>query len=275
MRNALLDEPIEGLQFADDADDEMHDFPMREDLSWYAQKQAELLRSIARGFMLITGEPGGGKDLFAVSTVALFKYIFGRKAILDFQPKRAFGAYTLMDAPAIIQKIKDLAKAYKVENIEGSEDNGEITQFMEEATVKWLLEGEGYDIFKGTIYYISELKKVAYNRNPNARTNKFIGSLGTVWRHLDLLLMGTHVYDNELDVKAFLQYSKLRTSCKQTLEQDVIRARVFRGMYAGSDFVVSNIQLKPLVFYVNGAEPREFLGGKRFYDLYRTKHMHF
>jgi len=273
--NVLEEQAVDHLQFVDDEEEEMRDFPMREGLSWFARKQADQLRTIGRGFMLITGEPGGGKDLFAVSTTALFKYIFGRKAILDFLPKRAFGAYTLYDAPTIIRKIEQLAKTYKVEGIEGSADGVEATQFMEEATVKWLLEGEGYDIFKGAVYYISELKKVAYNRNPNARTNKFIGSLGTTWRHLDLLLMGTHVYSNELDVKAFLQYAKLRASCVQTLQQDVIRARIARGMYAGSDFVVSNITLRPLTFYVNGAEPRDFLGGRRFYDLYRTKHMHF
>lgn len=261
-------------KFADD-EDEMRDFPIREGLSWYAYKQIELLKTIARGFMLITGEPGGGKDLFAISTTSLFKYSMGRRAILDFKPKKAFGDYTLCDTSEIIRKIKEIAKAHSVEGIEGSADKKELAQFMEEATVKWLLEGEGYEIFNGAVYYISELKKVAYNRNPNSRTNKFIGTLGTLWRHLDLLLMGTHVYANELDEKAFLQYAKLRANCCQTLTQDVIRVKIQRGMYAGPDFVVSNLAMKPLIFYVNGNEPRDYLGGQRFYDLYKTKHMNF
>jgi hypothetical protein len=263
------------LRFADDGEDEMKDFPINDDLSWEARRQIELLRTIARGFMLITGEPGGGKDLFAVSTAAIFKHFFGRPIILDFLPCQAFGDYTLYDTNTIIERIKDLAKASRVEGIEGSADAKELAQFMEEATVKWLLEGEGYEIFKGAVYYISELKKVAYNRNPNSRTNKFIGTLGTVWRHLDLLLMGTHVYENELDVKAFLQYAKLRTYCSQTLEEHVIRAKIRRGMYAGPNFVVSNLAMKPLIFDVNGNEPRDFLGGRRYFDLYKTKHMRF
>lgn len=267
---------IEKLKFADDDDEEeMRDFVPRSDLSWEARRQAELLKMIARGFMLITGEPGGGKDLFAVSTAKLFNYIFDRPIILDFAPKRLFGPYTLMDQREIIDKVKGLARSYKVEGIENSDDDKELSQFMEEATKKWLLEGEGYDIFHRAVWYISELKPVAYNRNPMARTNKFIGSVGTVWRHLDLLLMGTHVYANELDEKAFLQYAKLRTTCVQTWEQHTIKARVHRGMYAGADFVLSNIDLKPVTFYINGNEPRDFLGGKRFYDLYKTKHMHF
>ena len=263
------------LQFADDEDDAMCEFTLREGLSWYAKKLAEKLLTIARGVMLITGEPGGGKDLFAVSTSKIFKYCFNRPIILDFKPNRLFGSYKLLGVTEILKIVEEVAKNWKVSGIEGSADSKELAQFMQEAIIKWLLEGEGYDIFKGAVYYISELKKVAYNRNPMSRTNKFIGTLNSVWRHLDLLEMGTHVYANEIDVKAFLQYAKLRTVCTQTLEQDVFRARVYRGMYAGADFVVSNISLKPLVLYVNGAEPRDFLGGKSFYGLYKTKHMNF
>lgn len=271
----VLDNKKERLRFADDDEEDMSGFTIRGDLSWQARKLVEKLETIARGFNLITGDPGGGKDLFAVSTASIFKYCFGRRVILDFLPKRAFGDYTLFDTSAIIREIRAIAKASNVENIETSNDSKELAQFMEEATVKWLLEGKGYDIFKGAVYYISELKKVAYNRNPMSRTNKFIGTLGTVWRHLDLLLMGTHVKANELDVKAFLEYAKLRTSCKQTMKLHIIKATINRGMYAGSDFVISNLAMKPLVFYVDGNEPRDFLGGKRFYDLYRTKHMNF
>jgi len=266
---------IKDLQFADDEEEEMRDFPLREGLSWQAEKLAELLRTIYRGFMLITGEPGGGKDLFGISITKILNYCFGRKAILDFRPRRLFGDYTFMDSITIIQKIREIAKAMRVEGIEGSQDKKELAQFMEEATIRWLLEGEGYDIFHGAVYYISELKKVAYNRNAMSRTNKFIGSLGTVWRHLDLLLMGTHVFSNELDPKAFLQYAKLRTYCSQTLKQDLFVAKVNRGIFTGPDFVISNIVMKPLIIPIDGNEPRDFLGGKRFYDLYKTKHMRF
>ena len=271
---------VERLRFADDdASEEWADFTIKEELvgglTYNVRKQLDLLMTIARGFMLITGEVGGGKDLFAVSTASLFKHFFGRKVILDFLPTRLFGDYTLMDAPTIIRKIRDIAKAYHVEGVEDSKDKGELAQFMEEATIRWLLEGEGYDIFNGSVYYISELKKVAYNRNPMARTNKFTGSLGTCWRHLNMLLMGTHVKANEIDVKAFLEYAKLRTVCTQTLEQGIFEARVYRGQYAGPDFVVSNIAKRPVRLTINGKEPRGYLDGKRFYDLYKSKHMQF
>ena len=262
-------------EFADDIEDEMTDFPMREDLTWYAKRLADKLLTIARGVMLISGEPGGGKDLFAISTAKIFKYCFNRPVILDFKPNRLFGNYRLLGVTEILEIIEEVAKQCKVSGIENSADSGELAQWMQEAIVKWLLEGEGYDIFKGAVYYLSELKKVAYNRNSQSRTNKFIGTLNSVWRHLDLLEMGTHVYTNEIDVKAYLQYAKLRTYCSQTMQPHIFRAKIERGVYAGPDFVISNLRMKPLILYVDGNEPRDFLGGKRFYDLYKTKHMHF
>lgn len=259
----------------DDNDGHGEGFTLREGLSWSARQLVEKLSTIARGVNLITGEPGGGKDLFAAATASMFKYFFNRPIILDFKPNRAFGQYTLFGVNEIIDTIRAIAKAKRVDGIENSADRGELAQFMEEETVKWLLEGEGYELFKGAVYVVSELKKVAYNRNPMSRTNKFTGTLCSVWRHLDLLFMGTHVKENEIDVKAFLEYAKLRTYCKQLLRPDEFEAVVSRGVYAGADFVVSNVRFKPLRFPINGREPRDYLGGKCFYDLYHSKHMRF
>lgn len=261
-------------RFVED-DDDMMDFVIKGDVSYRVRKQLEELRAIARGVMMVNGKPGGGKDVFAVSTACVLKHFTDRPALLDFVPRRAFGEYTLVNMRTIIAMVKEIAKAWSVEGIEGSEDKKELAQFMEEATVKWLLEGEGWDIFHRAVYYISELKKVAYNRNPNCRSNKFLGTLCTVWRHLDMLLMGTHVKPNEIDIKAFLEYVQLNAVCRQTMTEHLFKVTVHRTMYAGADFVLSDVALRPLVFWVNGNEPRDFLEGKRFYDLYKTKHMSF
>jgi len=271
---------LEKLRFADEeTGEEWADFSIKEELvarlSYNARKLLSLLETIARGWMLVTGEVGGGKDLFTASTASIFKHFYGRKIILDFLPMQLFGDYTLMDAPTIIRKIRGIAKAYHVEGIEDSGDKGELAQFMEEATIRWLLEGEGYEIFNGSVYVVSEGKKVAYNRNPMARTNKFMGSLGTCWRHLNMLGMVTHVKANELDVKAFLEYAKIRAVCSQTLEQHIFEVKLYRGQYSGPNFVVSNIAMRPVRFTINGNEPHDYLGGKRFYDLYKSKHMQF
>lgn len=258
-----------------DGQDDMGDFQLRDGLPWIVRQQLEQLDTIARGFMLVKGPEGSGKDLFMASTAKMFSYYYNRPILLDFQPKVLFGHYALLDSVAIIRMITEVAKALRVEGLEGSQDKGELAQFMEEAIVRWLLEGRGYDIFHKAVWCVSELKKVAYNRNHESRTNKFIGTLGTVWRHLDLLFIGTHVFENELDPKAYLQYTRLRAKCSQTMKPDIFRVDVERGMWAGPTFVIANVRLKPLTFWINGREPRDFLDGGCFYDLYQSKHMKF
>jgi hypothetical protein len=178
-----------------------------------------------------------------------------------------------MTTMTILKHVRKIAKALRVEGIESSEDKEELAQFMEEATIRWLLEGEGYDIFKNAVYVISELRKVAFNRNSMSRPNKFIGALGTVWRHLDLLVLGTHVKQNEIDPKAFLQHANMRAHCSQTEKPDLFRVTVTRTSWVGASFVISNLRLKPLTFWVEGSEPRDFLGGHCWYDLFYSKHM--
>lgn len=264
---------LEEKQIHIDDSHEFEDFQRLEGLSWIVNRQLDMFDQIARGMMLVKGEPGGGKDTFTASTAKIYQHYFNRPILLDFEPKPLFGPYTSMTTMVILKHVRKIAKELRVEGIEDSEDKEELAQFMEEATIRWLLEGEGYDIFKNAVYVISELRKVAFNRNSMSRPNKFIGALGTVWRHLDLLVLGTHVKQNEIDPKAFLQHANMRAHCAQTEKPDIFRVTVTRTSWVGANFVISNLRLKPLTFWVNGQEPREFLGGKRFYDLFYSKHM--
>ena len=264
-------------RYADDLDD-LDDFPLREGLGWKARKEADLLRTIARGVMLITEPPGSGKDLFASSLCALNKYYFGRRILLDFIPKRAFdeidggGKYVLFNAKVMIQEINKMAKASGVEGIETSDDPKEDRDFIKEATAEWVL-GEGGILFKNAILYMHELKRYCYNRNPHARINKFISSLNSFWRHLDLLVIGTHTKAHEIDQYSYLDHVTHWAKCSWSITQrHTSDVAVRRGAFIGSSDVY-NVEGMPIIFHVNGNEPRGFLGGRRFYDLYKTKAM--
>jgi len=228
MATQLLEKLNNELRFADD-DDEMEDFPLREGLTYRARKFADLLRTISRGTMLVTGEIGGGKDLFLVSTAYLFKYLMGRRILLDFLPKRAFGEYTLFNAQVMMQEINKMAKAAGVEGIVDTKDQSEYDQFIEEETEKWALEGEGMILLKGAVVVLQELKRYCYKRNPHNRYNKFIGSLNSVVRHLDALIAGSHVKENEIDAFTYLQYAKIRAHCTWCLSiPDTTEVRIRR-----------------------------------------------
>lgn len=259
------------LRYADETDD-MGDFPLREGLDWRRRKEAEIYRAIARGTMLVTGERGSGKDLFAVTLTYLNKYYFGRRVLLDFLPKKAFGEYTLFNARVMMQEIHKMAKAGGVQGIEGSKDRGEFEEFIADATVKWALEGEGFLLFKDAVIYLSELKRYCPKRNPGNRFNKFVGSVNSVLRHLDALMVGTHVFENEIDRFTFVQYANIRAQCTWLLSiPDTTEVRITMTSIIGASAAYSGFSGKLRPLRINGKEPRGFLADKCFYDLWRSK----
>ena len=270
------------LQFADDADN-MKDWQVREGLGWRLRRDAEIMRTISRGTMLVHGDRGSGKDLFAVSVAYMNKFYFGRPVLLDFMPKRTFGKYTPFNAKVMMGEIRKMAKAAGVEGIENTQDQEEYDQFVEEETVKWATEGRGLTLLKYAVIYLSELKRYAYNRNPHNKFNKFIGSLNSIIRHLDGLIMGTHVFPNEIDEKTYMQYANIRAKCEWSInEPHTTRVKIsMRGMI-GADFAYGqNVIFKPFYYTVNGNEPRSYIGfdaddsegpiGNRHYDLWKSK----
>ncbi len=262
---------VVATRYVDDVDG-MEDFPLREGLSWRRRKEAEIYRTFARGTMGVFGDRGSGKDLFAVSTAWLNKYYFGRRVLLDFLPKKAFGEYVLFDAAAMMREINKMAKAAGVEGIDEAGDKKEYDQFIEETTTKWVLEDEGYVLFKGAVWYLSELKRYCNKRNPHNKFNKFVGSINSVVRHLDMLVIGTHVFENEIDRFTFMQYCNIRAYCEWSWAREhTTKVRIRRTGYIGADSAWGNIEGKPLTIFVNGNEPREILGGRRFYDLWKSK----
>lgn len=259
------------LKYVDELED-LDDFPLRNGLSYKARREAEFLYTIARGVMLITGQPGSGKDLFGIGLSAMNKYYFNRKILLDFIPKRAFGEYTLFNARVMMDEINKMARQAGVEGFEEGKDNKEKEDIAEDLGKKWV-ENEGETILKGSVLYLSELKRYCYNRNPHNPFNKFIGSICTVWRHLDLLILGTHVQKHEIDQYSYLAYVSHWAKCSWSISQpDTSDVKINRGAFIGASNVY-NVEGKPIIMHVDGAKPRAFLNGKRFYDLYHTKSM--
>lgn len=262
---------VDKLRYIDD-EEELEDFPLREGLSWKARKEAEFLYSIARGVMLVTGQPGSGKDLFGIGLSAMNKHYFNRRILLDFIPRRAFGEYTLFNAQVMMQEINKMAKIAGVENFEEGADKKEREGIAGDIGKRWV-EGQGEALLKGSVLYLSELKRYCYNRSPHNPFNKFIGSICTVWRHLDLLVLGTHVQKHEIDQYSFLAYVKHWAKCSWSLTRPhTTDVKISRGAFIGAS-AVYNVEGKPIIMHVDGSKPRVFLEDKRFYDLYHTKNM--
>jgi len=259
-------EELEQLEYEEDLEVQ-DDFPIREGISRREQKEAEFLRTMTRGVMLVTGQPGSGKDLFGVSMAWLNKYYFGRRILLDFIPKRAFGEYTLFNAKVMMQEIEKMARLSGVDNI-GDKKQSEA---VDDISKKWVENNEV--LLKGSVLYLGELKRYCYNRNPHNPFNKFIGSICTVWRHLDLLVIGTHVQKHEIDRYSFLEYVTHWGKCSWSLTRpNTTDVTITRGAFIGAGGVY-DVTAKPVILHVDGDKPRDILNGKRFYDLYNTKNL--
>lgn len=239
----------------------------RDDLTWKERKEAEFLKSIGKGVMLVTGKPGSGKDLFAVSISYLNKHYFNRRILLDFHPKQAFGEYTMFNVQVMMKEIEKMARDAKTE---GATDD-ETDKIVTSASEKYIERNE--ILFQGSILYLSELKRYCYNRNPHNPVNKFVGSLCTVWRHLDLLIVGTHVQKHEIDQYSYLAYVTHWAKCSWSLSRpNTTDVTITRGAFIGSQGVY-DVTAKPVILHVDGAKPRSFLNNRRFYDLWPTKNL--
>jgi len=170
----------------------------------------------------------------------------------------------------MMKEISKMAKAAKMENFSTSNDTEE-SNFLLDSTRKWATEGEGEMLLKGAFLYLSELKRYCYCRNPHNPFNKFIGSICDVHRHLDMLIVGTHIMKEEIDRFTYLAKTTHWAKCNwMTSRPDTTLVKITRGrFYQGSN--VWDVQSKPIPVYVDGATPKKQLNGARPYDLYATK----
>lgn len=243
-----------------DDDREFDEFPIREGLTYKQRKEAEFLRTISKGVMLITGKAGSGKDLLGHSIAYMNKYYFGRRVLLDSPPKKAFGEYTLFNTSVMMKEIDKMAKSSRAELTDNE---------MQDINLEWIEQNQ--TMFRGAVLYLQELKRYCYNRNPHNPVNKFIGSLCTVWRHLDLLIIGTHIQKHEIDQYSFLYYVSHWAKCTWNLTRpNTTDAKITRGAFIGSTGVF-DVTAKPIILHVDGNKERDILNGKRFYDLYHSK----
>lgn len=237
------------------------------------KKEIKFLRSMYRGVMLINGKARQGKDLFGVSFSALQKYYFGRPILLDFKPKKLFGYYTPFEPRVLVLEISKMAKASSLSRLVDIEEGMTAGQedVFKDASKDWLTENETK--FKNAILYLSELKRYCYNRNPHSRVNKLIGSICDIHGHLDLLIIGTHIDYREIDRFTFLKNVSIWAHCTWSISRLNTTRVVIRRTSFLSEQGSFDVPSEEFVYWVNGAEPREFLGGRRFYDLYNTQNV--
>lgn len=260
--------------YYDESYSDLYDIPVVLDNPTRSQKKdIEILKSMYRGIMLVTGKPGAGKDLFGVAFCLLNKLYFGRPVLLDFKPRRLFGMYIPFDPRLLVVEITKMAKASSLARLVDIEEAMTTAQedTFDDASKNWLDENE--TLFLNAILYLSELKRYCYNRNPHNRVNKFIGSVCDVHRHLDLMVLGTHINYKEIDKLSYLKNVSVWAQCAwSTSRLNTTRVSLRRATYI-TEQGSFDVPRDDIVYWVDGAAPRGFLDGEGFYQAYNTQGM--
>lgn len=228
------------------------------------RREAKFFKSIYRGIMYVGGGARQGKDLFGMVMAYLMRRYFGRPVLLDCKPRRLFGEYTYFNPELMMNEISKMARLSTVETgqKEMPLDKNQEKAFTE-ASNEWIEDNKVK--FQNAIIYLSELGRYCPRRNPHNRVNRFIGALNSQWGHLDFLMVGTHLQQNEIDLTTYMGKVKLWVNCTWMISrQDTTHATIVREMYL-DDSAVINASLPVMNYYVNGGKPREFLTHEKTY----------
>lgn len=222
------------------------------------KKEMEALSTFNRGVMLIIGKAGSGKDLLAMSTCYQNKRFWGRRILLDMKPRRLFGEYTYFDPMVMSKEIDKMARLASLtsdnpnEQVSSKEDG-----ILKSATDEWIEEHTS--LFEGSVLYLSELRRYCYNRNPHNRVNKAVGAICTQWRHLDMLIIGTHIQEHEIDRWTFKGNVTHWAECDWMVTQlNSTKAKIRRDI-ALTDYGNYNLRMRPIAITIDGGMPRRFL----------------
>ena len=186
-----------------------------EGLTLIERKRATIICNLFNGLwgmILVKGQPGCGKDVFANYLQYKLKQWFPWKRILrDEKPRRLFGEYDgLFNERVIVNdlaKMRNIAKGLKITEVDGA---------MEEVADNWVKDA-GDVLLQNSVLYLTEYaERYCPCREPHRPMNKTMGAIQKMKRHLDLLIIATTQLVSELDKKTALPWIDWRVTCSRS-----------------------------------------------------------
>jgi len=238
-------------------------------------EDAERLGRYSRGIMLVLGDPGSGKGLFATMLSSKLKYyLANKKVLMDYRPREAFGAYIPFNEDVLKGELAKMAGvasneipsdiAHKVEN-EGRVKN------LKKLTEDWFKSTDAQLLLCDSIMVLDEFKRYFHNRRPHNPMGILLGHIISWWRHMNLLMIGMAPQRKELDRFSLFPYVNFEARCSwMATVSDTTLVSIFTTKYVGATGVLTK-KGKTKRMRVNGRTPRDFLGGLGYYDLYNTQ----
>jgi hypothetical protein len=265
--------------------DGLYDFQLNEGLEEWEVKEALRLSTISRGIMLVTGAPGGGKGLFANWLAWKLRHYFkGKKVFLDYKPRKLFDMYAppdnkyhLFNSQFMSEQLKAMAQVAGTNLTTEKSDEELKGKALKKAVADTTSLAKGWVeknqlLLRNGVMVLDEFKRYFHNRRPHNPYGILLGNVITVWRHLDLLMIGMTPFKREIDAISCLPYVTHHVKCSWNGILDCAEARVFKIRYVGTRGVIE-ITGKPIKITIDGRRPRKELGGNRYYDLYPSKNI--
>lgn len=235
-------------------------------------KEAEFFNQFRCGVMVITGDPGAGKDTFMHYILWKLKLLFKDfRVLLDRKPRLLFGRYTPFDESILIEEWKGLSQKYKSGKSDIKHDFAKFSAHKDELNAlieSWNAGHEG--LFTNAGLGLTEFWRYFNNREPHNPINKACQPLMKRYRHLGLLVIGTTPYLDELDQKRCLKYITHELRCMQTTKKGVHVGVLLRRRFFNGTSVVVAADENPPALVLNALQPRERLNGKCYYDLFNS-----
>lgn len=248
------------------------------DVSDVEVNAAQQISSYTRGIMLVTGMPRQGKGLYATTLAWKLRRYFGKRVIMDYRPRKLFDdtrgnrePYQFFNEAVFVNELEKMGKMATGEMPkEISVRNKELLQKITNISNMWMDEkGEG--MFKDAVLVLDEGWRYFLKRRPHNPMGILLAGLIKLWGHLDLLIVIVAPKMDELDDFTCIPYLNYHVACSWMLTRpDTVLARIYTRRVIGKKGV-HMVRGKPKKFEIDGAKPRDVLGGKRYYDLYRSK----
>lgn len=161
-------------------DDDAFSLYINSNLTEYEYNDALFWARFMNGVILITGKPGSGKSTLLHIMAWKFKRYFGKLAICKPPPRPIFGLAIPNSTEFLVEQLDRIADLM-----------GDQTELLEQQNSRRWFASANREIFlKHCVMMEDEFSNKVPMATPNLSICQIYLKLATVWRHLDLAIIG-------------------------------------------------------------------------------------
>jgi len=261
------------IQFDDSPEvDSLYELQLNPGLNSELLDYAEKFKYMTRGIMIVTGMPGSGKDLWGNTVSWLVKTIFkGKKVFRDEIPRRLFGNYEEFSEITVMNEFAQLSADLDDQMpSEIKRSDAKTAKKMVDLSNQWMAK-IGEERLHNSVLFMTEFWRYMHNRKPFSPIGMLLGAIVKRWRHLDLLLIGNAQQKRELDAISCLPYITHEVRCSWGINNPNAGGyRLYPVKWVSSSGVLE-VRGKSKKFRIDGKQPRDFLDGKGYFNLFNSK----